>query len=108
MTQEERDAILVDLNSKVSSLNSKVSSLDAKVGSLQQDVKSLKEDVEHISGRVAVIEQEHGEKIQALLDGESMILDELDWFKKKLESEEEKLEIHDAKIYCLESKNSSL
>ena len=75
-----------------------------QIDSMQQDIKELKQETRKISQSVAVLEHEHGEKIQALLDGQIGILEKLDLFESTLNSHNNILDNHSDRIWNLESK----
>jgi len=132
MTEKQRDNLLLDLKNYMNDMKADMNSMKADMNSMKADmnsmkadnkkrdsillslkndmndvkadINSMKADISHISGRVAVIEHEHGEKIQALLDGEVAILDKLDLFEKRFESDEQDIENHSIRIRNLESK----
>ena len=93
------DAIQEKVN-QIDSIQEKVNQID----SMQQDIKELKQETRKISQSVAVLEHEHGEKIQALLDGQIGILEKLDLFESTLNSHNNILDNHSDRIWNLESK----
>ena len=123
MTQNERDQILLYLQkivnqidsiqekvNQIDSIQEKVSQIDSiqekvsQIDSMQQDIKELKQETRKISQSVAVLEHEHGEKIQALLDGQIGILEKLDLFESTLISHDNILGNQSDRIWNLESK----
>ena len=96
--------------SQIDAIQEKVSQIDAiqekvnQIDSMQQDIKELKQETRKISQSVAVLEHEHGEKIQALLDGQIGILEKLDLFESTLNSHNNILDNHSDRIWNLESK----
>ena len=103
------DAIQEKVN-QIDAIQEKVSQIDAiqekvsQIDSMQQDIKELKQETRKISQSVAVLEHEHGEKIQALLDGQIGILEKLDLFESTLNSHNNILDNHSDRIWNLESK----
>ena len=61
-------------------------------------------EIRSLSRSVAFIEVDHGNKLQALLDVTSGILEKLESFEKRFESNEADLENHSIRILNLESK----
>ena len=123
MTQSERDQILLYLQKKVNQIDSiqekvnqidsiqeKVNQIDSiqervnQIDSIQQDIKELKQETRKISQSVAILEHEHGQKIQTLLDGQIGILEKLDLFESTLNSHNNILDNHSDRIWNLESK----
>ncbi len=96
--------------SQIDAIQEKVNQIDAiqekvsQIDSMQQDIKELKQETRKISQSVAVLEHEHGEKIQALLDGQIGILEKLDLFESTLNSHNNILDNHSDRIWNLESK----
>ena len=103
------DSIQEKVN-QIDSIQEKVSQIDAirekvnQIDSMQQDIKELNQETRKISQSVAVLEHEHGEKIQALLDGQIGILEKLDLFESTLNSHNSSLDNHSDRIWNLESK----
>ena len=103
------DAIQEKVN-QIDAIQEKVNQIDAiqekvnQIDSMQQDIKELKQETRKISQSVAVLEHEHGEKIQALLDGQIGILEKLDLFESTLNSHNNILDNHSDRIWNLESK----
>jgi primosomal protein N'' len=61
----------------------------AQVGKLSQDVTDVKNRQEKIENIVTRIEQNHGQKLEALFDGYTQNNDRLDRIEKTLSSQEE-------------------
>lgn len=93
MTQEEMGNAILKIRDSVTNLC--------------KDVSDLKEETRSISGSVAVIEKEHGEKIQALLDGHKSILSKLDSINERFIEDENRLDNHTFRINSLETKFES-
>ena len=125
MTQEERDAILLNLQSKMGSLENKfdslasdvkslairvtsleceVKSLKDDVNALKKDVSALKENVTNISRSVAVLEYDHGEKLQVLLDYHPEFINKFNEIHEILISHQNDLDDHSARLWHVESK----
>ena len=103
MTEYERDQILLKLDKKFNqfdTIQEKVSQID----DMQNDIKELKEETRKISKSVAVIEQEHGSKIQMLIDISLGYLEKQNHFEKDLNSHNSILDNHSNRIWNLESK----
>ena len=102
MTEQERDQILLKLLKIVSGHEEKLSSIQENVTSLEEKITDLEEEVHNISRTVAKIEVEHGNKIQLLADGQISILEKLNSFEKRFESDEKELVNHSNRIWHLE------
>ena len=107
MTQEERDNVILKINESVTDLSKDVSSLKEDMTEVKEDISYLKEETRNISGSVAVIEKEHGEKIQALLDGHKGIVSKLDSINERFKEDENRLDNHTFRINSLETKFES-
>ena len=102
MTEQERDQILLKLLEIVSGHDEKLSAIEENVSSLQEKFSDLEKEVRRISKSVAKIEVEHGNKIQLLADGQISILEKLNSFEKRFESDEKELVNHSNRIWNLE------
>ena len=69
-----------------------------------EDMPEIKQELRSISGSVARIEVEHGEKLMALFDAFKMHTDKIQEQDKKIAKCENTLEKHDHQIYILNSK----
>ncbi len=102
------------LQEQVNGLQEQVNGLQGQVNGLQEQVNEMQvqvnkipkieEELRTLSGRVAVIEKEHGEKLQILLDvvtGNSKKSKELE---KRIEKDEKIINRHSDEIYYLKEK----
>ena len=131
MTEAQRDELLISMNSKLdkhdellNSMNSKLDNHDEhlskhdeylsnhdeilhsiinRLNNHDSEFKEIRNELHNISRSIAVIEVEHGSKIQLLLDGQTQIFEILDSFKKKFENHDELLENYSNRIWNLES-----
>ena len=104
MTQEERDQILLDLKEHNKIIDSKLAEHDEQFKAINSKLAEHSRELNSLSRSIAVIEYDHGSKIQAILDVTSVILNKLDSLEKNLESNNKILENHDNRIWNLESK----
>ena len=92
------------LESKYDGLQGQVIKLQEQVSEMQasvNEIPEIKEELKTLSGRVAVIEKEHGDKLQILLDvvtGNSQKNKELE---KRIEKDEKIINRHSDEIYYL-------
>ena len=113
--QEQVDS----LQDQVNRLQDQVNRLQEQVDGLQVEVVDLREQVIEIrmkeipaihkelrklSGRIAVIEKEHGEKLQILLDAFVGNDEKNNELKKRIEKHEKIIEKHSSEIYLLKEK----
>ena len=75
---------------------------------MQKEIVEIKHDVRKISQSVAVIEVEHGDKLKALFDAFSSNREDIERNKKSIEKLKKLYQLHDDKIYSLESKVQGL
>ena len=66
-----------------------VSTLTTQVNMLTKDITELKEDQRIIKGTVLKIEQDHGEKLEALFDGYKQNTEKLDRIEVEVSKHEE-------------------
>lgn len=95
------------LQEQVNGLQGQVNGLQEQVNEMQVQVNKIpkiEEELRTLSGRVAIIEKEHGEKLQILLDvvtGNSKKSKELE---KRIEKDEKIINRHSDEIYYLKEK----
>ena len=103
MTNEERDNLLLSINEHMKKTDAILLKMNEKIDKMEERLERAEKDIRSISRSVAVIEHDHGGKIQMLLDGVSGINSRLDLFENRLDSHEIILEKHASRIYNLES-----
>ena len=107
------------LQDQVNGLQNQVNRLQEQVDGLQVEVVDLREQVIEIrmkeipaihkelrklSGRIAVIEKEHGEKLQILLDAVTGNSEKNQELEKRIEKDEKIINRHSDEIYYLQEK----
>ena len=96
MNNEEKILIaLENINKRFDGIDKR---LDTELGQINKRLDTLEEDVTSIRGSVIVIENEHGQMIQALYDAVLGNIGKL----SKLEPLELKVENHEDRIFALE------
>ena len=105
------------LESKIGGLENKHDGLQGQVISLQEQVKEMqvsvneipeiKKEIRTLSGRVAVIEKEHGDKLQILLDVVSGNSEKNKQLEKRIEDDEKIINRHSDEIYYLKKEVQS-
>ncbi len=73
-----------------------------------KEIPKIKEELHRISGAVARIEVEHGEKLAMLFDAFTVHSEKLDFHEKRISSCENQIEKQDDQIYYLKSKVQGL
>ena len=68
---------------------------------LKQEIRSVKDDVQKVSNQVIKIEQEHGGKLDALLDGYKQLAEGQEEIKLRLDSIEKHMAHQDNEITFL-------
>ena len=79
--------------------------LQANIGMLNTQVGEVKKELKILSGRVAVIEVEQGEKIQALFNVITNPSQKVYSVREEIDLHEDRLDEHDVRIRVLESKS---
>ena len=74
---------------------------------LVAEIPSMKKEIRRLGERIAVIEKEHGEKIQILLDVVSGNINKNEKLEKRIKKDEKILEKHSGEIYYLREKVES-
>lgn len=64
--------------------------------------KTTEEDIQSLKNEVLQIEQEHGTRLEALLDGYKQTYEKLDLVEQKLDALSESVEQNDIKIKVIE------
>lgn len=81
-----------------------IAPLREEIADLRRSVESLKKEVRDISRAVAVIEVEHGRKLDILFDAFTMSSEKHEENKKRIIWCEKKIEKHDGELFYLKSK----
>lgn len=103
MTEIERDELLLAMKSKLDKHDELLLAMKNQLDDISSKVNEHEKELRSISRSVAKIEVEHGSAIQALLDGQVAIFEQLDSINKRLDSDEVTLENHSSRIWKLES-----
>ena len=82
----------------------KIPSMQKQLDDLQKEMKEIKQEVRNLSGSVAKIEVEHGQKLEALFDAFKLHSEKIDDHNKRIIKCENTLNKHDDQIYILNSK----
>ena len=93
---------------KIPEMEEQNKSISERLTSLEETVKEMKEEIKSISRSVAVIENDHGDKLKALFDAFTMTMEKAERQEKKNKFFENKLEKHEAEIYYLNTKVQGL
>ncbi len=116
MTQEERDNLLLDMKEQLGNLeetvNTKISGLEdtmiSRFKNIDERFEKVDQELRRLSQRIAVMEIEHGTKIQLLLETVSDPLNRIISIMDKVDSHDDSLYKHDIRIATLESKVNNL
>ena len=79
-----------------------------EIPKMKNDIESMKQELRNISGSVARIEVEHGEKLVALFDAFKVNSEKIEEHDKKINKCENRLTSHDDQLYVLNSKVGNL
>ena len=125
LTELERDNILLDLQKRMDTVQDTMDTMqkdnmrrddildamqkdnirrDKILDALQKSVNELKQETRNISQSVAVIENDHGEKLQVLLDVYPEFYKKFASFAENFVSHDHRLDNLEARVYSLESK----
>lgn len=105
MMEETVDKAIEPLKEDIKELKCKV------IPEIQKDIKELKCKVEvipNISRSVAVIEVEHGKKLDILFEALDINSDNIEINKKQIRKCERRIEKNEAEIYCLKANLSKV
>lgn len=92
------------LENKYDGLQGQVIKLQEQVSEMQvsvNEIPEIKEELRTLSGRVAVIEKEHGDKLQILLDVVTGNSEKNKELEKRIEKDEKIINRHSDEIYYL-------
>ena len=92
------------LENKYDGLQGKVIKLQEQVSEMQvsvNEIPEIKKEIRTLSGRVAVIEKEHGDKLQILLDVVTGNSEKNKELEKRIEKDEKIINRHSDEIYYL-------
>lgn len=92
------------LENKYDGLQGKVIKLQEQVSEMQvsvNEIPEIKKELRTLSGRVAVIEKEHGDKLQILLDVVTGNSEKNKELEKRIEKDEKIINRHSDEIYYL-------
>ena len=79
-----------------------------EIPKMKNDIENIKQELRNISGSVARIEVEHGEKLVALFDAFKVNSEKIEEHDKKINKCENRLTSHDDQLYVLNSKVGNL
>ena len=112
MTKMEKIEVMQDLKCMMEE------TVDKAIEPLKEDIKELKckvevipnmqEDIRNISRSVAVIEVEHGKKLDILFEALDINSDNIEINKKQIRKCERRIEKNEAEIYCLKANLSKV
>lgn len=86
----------------------KISEIQEEVRKMQEEILEIQENARQISRSVAVIEQEHGDKLKALFDAFTINTEKIEEQQEKIQFCEKKLNNHDIEIDYLKNKVQGL
>lgn len=91
-----------EIKDELSSMNGKIDSMENEIGSMKSEMGSMNERITSLERICTVIEKEHGEKLDLLLDYASANIEKHEIYDKKFDEIDRKLFIHDAKLAIIE------
>lgn len=100
---EEIKAEFAEMKADFEVIKADFAGIKVEFAEIKEKFSELSEETRRISGCVAVIEQVHGDKIQAIYEGFKGNLSKFDSVEKRFLSNEERLDNHTFRIINLES-----
>lgn len=91
-----------EIKEELSSMNGKIDSMENEIGSMKSEMGSMNERITSLERICTVIEKEHGEKLDLLLDYASANIEKHEIYDKKFDEIDRKIFIHDAKLAIIE------
>ena len=89
-------------------LNPKFDSIQNQILEMQGQISELQKETKSISRSVAIIEHDHGQKLDALFDAFKMNNEKIEKQEKRISLYERKIEQHDDDIFYLKNKVQGL
>ena len=86
---------------RLDSVEGRIDGLEGKFDNMQKEIIDIKERLERLENIVTVMQQEHGDKLDALFDAFKMQNEKLFLFEERLEKDERKIERNENQIYNL-------
>ena len=105
--KEDMDNMKADIkgiHENIDDMKEDIENIQANIGSLDKKTDKLQKEVRRMSGSIAVIENDHGGKIQMLLETTTQKTMDNTELNQMLDSHEKELYEHDIRIRVLESK----
>ena len=91
----------VRIEKRLGRVEEKVEGLEEKMDNMQKEIIDIKERLGRLENIVTVMQQEHGDKLDALFDAFKMQNEKLFLFEERLEKDERKIERNENQIYNL-------
>ena len=83
---------------KLNSMDSDIKSLKTDVSGLKTDVSGLKTDVSGLKQQVFIIENEHGAKLDSLIDGYKQLYEGQQEIRNDIKEMKETINVHEVKL----------
>lgn len=104
---EKVERQLDEMKNQISEMENQISETQNQTSKMQElvnEIPSIKRELRMLSGRVAVIEKEHGEKLQILLDVVTGNTEKSKILEKRIENNKKILNRHTDEIFYLKKK----
>ena len=92
-----------NMNNRLDKIEEGQQNMNNRLDKIEEGQQNMNNRLDKISQSVAVIEKDHGEKLQVLLDVVTEHIKKFDSENSKIEKCKERLDDHDNKIYALNS-----
>lgn len=104
MTETQRDECLIQLVKSVNKLDNRMDNIENRMDNFENKLNENIAFTQRISESVAVMEVEHGSKLNALFDGYKANSEKLDKIETDIQNIHTILENHDNRLYLIESR----
>lgn len=82
----------------------KINSMDSKIGSMDLKISSMDSELKDVKKHVIIIENDHGTKLDALLDGYKSLYEKTSVIEDDVKEIKDNLDIHETKLQVLGNK----
>ena len=97
-----KNEIKGEMNSFKDEIKGEMNSFKGEINSFRDELADIKERLTSIENRCTIIEEEHGRKLDLLLDYASANIEKHEEYDKRFGKVDNKLFIHDAKLAIIE------
>ena len=77
------------MDSRIEGMDSRIEGMDNRIEGMDSEIKGMRKEIQEVKGRVILIEEEHGKKLDLLFDGYKQNSEKLDRIEKEVTWDEE-------------------